>query len=113
MFPGMNPRKMQQMMKKMGIQQVDIPATEVIIKADGREIVITNPSVAKVNMMGQETFQISGNVAEREASTAPEINDDDVRTVVEQADVSEEDAKKALDKHNGDIAEAILSLKGE
>ena len=113
MFPGMNPRKMQQMMKKMGIQQVDIPATEVIIKAEGKEIVITNPSVAKVNMMGQETFQISGSVAEREASTAPEISEDDVKTVVEQADVSEEDAKKALDEHNGDIAEAILSLKGE
>ncbi len=113
MFPGMNPRKVQQMMKKMGVQQVDIPATEVIIKTDGKEIVITNPSVAKVNMMGQETFQISGNVAEREISTIPEISDDDVKTVVGQANVSEEEAKKALEEHDGDIAEAIISLKGE
>jgi nascent polypeptide-associated complex subunit alpha len=113
MFPGMNPRKVQQMMKKMGVQQVDIPATEVIIKTDGKEIVITNPSVAKVNMMGQETFQISGNVAEREISTIPEISDDDVKTVVGQANVSEEEAKKALEEHDGDIAETIISLKGE
>jgi nascent polypeptide-associated complex subunit alpha len=111
MFPGMNPRKMQQMMKKMGIQQVDIPATEVIIRTEDKEIVITEPSVAKVNMMGQETFQISGNIHEKEASSEPEISEDDVNTVVEQANVSEEEAKKALEESKGDIAAAILSLK--
>ena len=111
MFPGMNPRKMQQMMKRMGIQQVDIPATEVIIRTEDKEIVITEPSVAKVNMMGQETFQISGNIHEKEASSEPEISEDDVKTVVEQANVSEEEAKKALEESNGDIAAAILSLK--
>ncbi len=41
MIPGMNPRKMQQAMKKMGIQQVEIPATEVIIKTPEKEIIIT------------------------------------------------------------------------
>ncbi len=111
MFPGMNPRKMQQMMKRMGIQQVDIPAKEVIIRSDDKEIIITEPSVAKVNMMGQETFQISGNIHEKEASSEPEINDDDVKTVVEQANVSEDEAKKALEESKGDIAAAILSLK--
>lgn len=113
MFPGLNPRKMQQVMKRMGIQQVDIPATEVIIRTADSEIVIANPSVAKVNMMGQETFQISGNAVERELSSAPDISDDDVKAVVEQAGVGEEEARKALEAHNGDIAEAILSLKGE
>ncbi len=111
MFPGMNPRKMQQMMKRMGVQQVDIPATEVIIKSEGKEIVITEPSVAKVNMMGQETFQISGNVHEREESSEPEISEDDVNTVAGQASVSEEEAKKALEESKGDIAAAILALK--
>lgn len=111
MFPGMNPRKMQQMMKRMGIKQVDIPATEVIIKTEDKEIVITEPSVAKVNMMGQETFQISGNVHEREAASGPDISEDDVKTVAGQANVSHEQAKKALEENNGDIAAAILSLK--
>ena len=60
----MNPRKMQQMMKQLGIQQVEIPATEVIIKTKDKTITITNPSVSKVNMMGQENFQISGEVYE-------------------------------------------------
>ena len=111
MFPGMNPRKMQQMMKKMGIQQTEIPATEVIIKSEGKEIVITEPNVAKVNMMGQETFQITGNIQEKEASSEPEIGDDDVQTVVDQTGASEEDARKALNESSGDIAAAILSLK--
>ena len=110
MIPGMNPRKMQQMMKKMGIQQVDIPATEVIIKTEDSEIVITEPNVAKVNMMGQETFQITGSVHEREKETKPELSEDDIKTVAEQAGVSLEEAKAAIEKSNGDLAEAIMKL---
>ena len=107
----MNPRKMQQMMKQLGIQQVDIPAKEVIIKMEDKEIVISNPSVAKVNMMGQETFQISGEVEERELSTTPDISQEDVKTVMEQANVSEHEARKAIEDANGDLAEAIITLQ--
>ena len=107
----MNPRKMQQMMKQMGIQQVDIPATEVIIKSEGKEIIISNPTVAKVNMMGQETFQISGDIAERESSAALEISEEDVITVMEQAHVDKATAKKALEEADGDLAEAIMNLQ--
>ena len=107
----MNPRKVQQMMKQMGIQQVDIPATEVIIRTEEKEIVISNPSVAKVNMMGQETFQISGDIAERSLSQASEISPDDIAMVMEQARVSREEAKQAIEAAGGDLAEAILSLK--
>jgi len=107
----MNSRKAAQMMKKMGIQQVEIPATEVIIKTPEKEIIITEPQVSKVNMAGQETFQIMGNINERELSTKPEINQEDVKTVMEQADVTEEEAKKAIEDSEGDLAKAILSFK--
>ena len=113
MMPGMNPRKVQQMMKQMGIQQVDVPATEVIIKTEEKEIIITNPSVQKVNMMGNENFQISGDIEERELSTTPEISEEDVKTVMEQANVSEAEAKSALEESEGDLAEAIMKLKEE
>jgi len=106
----MNPRKVQQMMKQMGIQQVEIPASEVIIKSEGKNIIITNPSVQKVNMMGQETFQISGEIHEQQASKTPEISEDDVKTVMEQARVDEKRAKKAIEESEGDLAEAIMSL---
>jgi nascent polypeptide-associated complex subunit alpha len=110
MFPGMNPRKMQQMMKQMGIQQVDIPATEVIIKTAEKEIVVLNPTVAKVNMMGQETFQISGEIQERAISTTPDISSEDVKTVMGQTHVSEEKAREAIEKAEGDLAQAIMDL---
>ena len=109
----MNPRKMQQMMKQLGIQQVDIPAIEVIIKTKDKNIVITNPSVAKVNMMGQENFQISGDVHEEEVSSVPDISEDDIKTVMEQAGASRLAAKKAIEDARGDLAEAILNLKNE
>ena len=73
MIPGMNSRKAAQMMKRMGIQQQDIPATEVIIRTSEKEIILHNPSVAKVNMMGQKTYQISGDEEERSLTTGPEI----------------------------------------
>jgi nascent polypeptide-associated complex subunit alpha len=110
MIPGMNPRKIQQMMKQMGIRQVDIPATEVIIKTKEKNIVITNPSVAKVNMMGQETFQVSGNVHEQELETTPDISEEDVKTVMEQANCSEEEARKTIQENRGDLAQTIINL---
>ncbi len=63
----------------MGISQVEIDATEVIIKTAEKEIVITNPQVSKVNMMGQETFQVVGDFEERPISSEPEINDEDIK----------------------------------
>ena len=105
----MNPKAVEQAMKKMGIKQEDIAASEVIIKSEGKDIVITNPKVVKVNMMGNDSFQITGNVEER--SAAVEISEDDVKTVSEQASVSEEKAKEALEAANGDLAAAIMQLK--
>lgn len=111
MLPGMNSRQAQAMMRKMGIQQVEIPANEVIIKTDDKEIVITNPQVSKVNMMGQETFQVTGNIEERAVSSELEINQEDVKTVMEQAGVSEEKARESIEKNEGDLAKTIMELK--
>ena len=58
MIPGMNPGQMRKMMQRMGIQQQEIDASEVIIKTPDKNIIISNPSVTKVNMMGQETFLV-------------------------------------------------------
>jgi nascent polypeptide-associated complex subunit alpha len=112
MFPGMNPRKMAQAMKKMGISQQEIDATEVVIKTRDKEFVISNPQVSKVNMMGQETFQVVGNIEERALDQKPEISEEDIKTVMEQASVDEEKAKEAIEKNNGDLAAAIIELKG-
>ncbi|MFH1840387.1 MAG: nascent polypeptide-associated complex protein [Nanoarchaeota archaeon] len=105
MMPGMNPRQMQKMMKKMGISQTEIPATEVIIKGE-TDYIIRNPNVLKVNMQGQETLQITGEMEEMDS-----ISEEDVKTVSDQAEVSLEEARKVLEEVDGDLAEAILKLK--
>ncbi len=110
MMPGMNPRQMKQAMKRMGIQQEDVPAEQVIIRLKDREIVIDNPSVQKVNMMGQSSYQVSGEERLKEIESEPVITDEDVKTVAEQANASEEDARKALGESKGDLAEAIMKL---
>lgn len=109
----MNPRMMKQAMKKMGMAQEDIDATEVIIRCPDKEIVITEPAVAKIKAMGSEQFTVSGNVHERELETIPVIDEEDIKTVAEQANVDEEKARDALESAEGDIAKAILELKGE
>lgn len=107
MFGGINPKQMQGMMKKMGISQEEIPAEKVVIEKYGGKIVIENPSVTKIKMQGQETFQITGNI--REESSEPEISEDDIKTIIEKTGASEDDARKSLEKTK-DLAESILEL---
>ena len=113
MIPGVNPRQMKQMMKRMGMEQQDIEATEVIIRTPTTDLVFTNPQVARVHAMGQDTYQIVGTPQEqsRDQTSAPlTINDEDVETVVSQAGVSESVAREAIITHEGDLAAAILEL---
>jgi nascent polypeptide-associated complex subunit alpha len=103
---GINPKQMQAMMKQMGINQVEIPSSRVIIeKEDGGKIVIENPSVVKIKMQGQESFQISGDISEKEEK----YSESDVKVVMEKTNCSKEEALAALEK-TGDLAEAILEL---
>jgi nascent polypeptide-associated complex subunit alpha len=110
MIPGMDPRMMKQAMKRMGIKQEEIDAQQVIIRCSDKEIVIDNPQVSKINMMGADSFQIAGEVTER--SIGIDVNEDDITTVMEQANVSHDDARKAIEEADGDLAKAILGLKG-
>jgi nascent polypeptide-associated complex subunit alpha len=102
-----NPKQVEKMMKKMGMQAVPIEAEEVIIRTGERDIVITNPQVTRVNAMGQDSFQIAGEVEER---SHERFSSEDVSMVMDKAGVGEEEAKAALEEE-GDIASAILKLK--
>lgn len=95
-------------MKQMGIAQEEIPALRVIIeKEDDSKIIIESPSVTKIKMQGQETFQIAGEISEESGEV--EISEQDIKTVMEKTGKSEEEAKDVLEK-TGDLAEAILEL---
>jgi len=111
MLPGMNPRQMQQAMRKLGLKQEDIDAIAVIIRCKNEDIIIRNPSVQKINMAGNISYQVSGDEEKRTLEEEPEIQEEDIKTVMEQANVSKDAALKALKENNGDLAAAILSLK--
>jgi len=108
MLPGMNAAKMQGMMKKMGISQTPLNVTKVTFEMMDGNLVINEPSVIRVMMQGQETYQVSGEVSEEELEN---FSEDDVEVVISQTGKSKDDARVALEKSEGDIAEAIMELK--
>lgn len=108
MFP-INAKQMKKMMKQMGIEMEEIEAKEVVIKTSTEELIFRNPSVTKISAKGVETFQVVGSY--EVIKIAPQISDEDVKLVMEQANVDEDTARKALIEANGDIAEAIMKLQ--
>ncbi|RLI96031.1 MAG: nascent polypeptide-associated complex protein [Candidatus Altiarchaeales archaeon] len=113
MFPGnINPRQMKQMMRRMGIKIDDIDADMVVIYESDRKIIIEEPQVMKTTMQGQEMFQIiGGRIRTEEKDAKMEIEEEDIKMVAQQTNVSEKEARKALEETNGDIAAAIMKLK--
>jgi len=116
---GMNPRQMKQMMKRLGIEQEELAGVEeVIIRTNSTEYVVRNASVQMIVAQGQKTFQVAGDVEERDrgegsgAPAGPSIPEEDIMLVAGQANVSPEQARKALEECDGQPAEAILKLMG-
>ncbi|MBI4153934.1 nascent polypeptide-associated complex protein [Candidatus Woesearchaeota archaeon] len=105
MFPGMNQKMLKDAMKKMGVKQEQIPAVEVIIKTEDGKLLVKEPEVMKVVMMGQESLQITGKM-----EFVKGVDEGDVHVVQEQTGCSKEEARRALEETDGDIAEAILRL---
>ncbi|WP_457548508.1 nascent polypeptide-associated complex protein [Archaeoglobus sp.] len=102
----MNVQQMKKMMKQMGINIEEINATEVIIRTPSEELIFKNPSVTKVSGRGMEVFQVIGSY-----EVVKKINEEDVKLIMEQANVDEETARKALMEANGDLAEALMKLQ--
>jgi len=131
---GMNPRKMEQMMKQMGIDVEEIDAEEVVIKqADGTDLVFSDADVTRMDARGQQTYQVIGDPEEVErgdggtftgAAGAVEsgaddggesggagIPDADIEIVAQRAGVGKDEARAALEDADGDLAAAIDALE--
>jgi nascent polypeptide-associated complex subunit alpha len=105
------------MMQKMGMKVDEVPAvSQVIIKTAGKDIVIEEPTVTLVTVQGQAMYQIAGGRVS-ETSTETPIQtvplESDVQLVAQQTGRSLEEARKALAEVSGDLAKAILTLKGQ
>ena len=116
MFPGlggMDPRKMKAMMRQLGIKSEDIDTKRVVFElGNGNRLVVDEPQVSAVDLGGQKTYTVIGKARTEAGEGADAIPESDVEMVAQQAKVSKEDAKAALEETNGDIAEAIEKLKG-
>jgi nascent polypeptide-associated complex subunit alpha len=115
MYPGkINPRKMKQMMDKMGMSMEPLEGVErIVISTAKGNFVFGAAEVVAMTMQGVTTYQITGEPRfEAKAPAAPAISDEDVKLVMEQTRAPEEKVRKVLAETRGDIAEAILKLQG-
>ena len=114
-----SPREARRMMQRLGMEVEEVhDAKQVIIRTSNKEIVIDNPEVTITKMQNQKSFQImGGRVAEWEIISADAkeivkevVPEEDVKLVAQQASVSLDAARKALESTKGDLAQAILLL---
>lgn len=105
------------MMEKMGVKMNELAeVSQVIIKTSTKDIIIDSPTVTMVTVQGEAMYQIAGGDI---SETAPRASDAtvppeaDVQLVAQQTGKSLEESRKALTDANGDLARAILILKGQ
>jgi nascent polypeptide-associated complex subunit alpha len=129
---GLNPQKMQQMMKQMGIDIEEIDAEEIIIRTGEEELVFDDAEVQRMDAQGQATYTITGEPETRaagdeepiplgegdgsktagsDAGGAGAIPDSDVEIVAQRAGTSEDAAREALEAEDGDLAAAVSRLE--
>jgi len=105
-----NQKQIEYAMKQMGVKQEKIDAEEVIIKSGNKRIIVDNPQVMKISMLGQESLQITGDIKYEETENK-ENKENDISFVMQQTKCSEKKARAALEKANWDLAKAILDLQ--
>ncbi len=115
MFWGLKPEEAAKMLKRLGVSIEEVNAIRVTVEVeDGSKIVIDNPTqtlLVKSKDQPPIIMVMGEHRTERpEAPEAPRYTEDDVRLVAEQAGVSLEEARKALEETGGDIAAAIVKL---
>ena len=118
---SMDPRKLGQQMKKMGISIEELSGVEeVVIRTADAELVFEDAVVTVMDTQGSKLYQIAGTPVTRprheparEGEPAMAISAEDVQLVMAQVGCSEAEARAALTETNGDLAEAILRLSGD
>jgi nascent polypeptide-associated complex subunit alpha len=107
----MNPRKMKQMMNKLGMEMEPLDGVErIVISTVKGDYIFDGAEVVAMTMQGVKTFQVTGEP--RFEPRAPPVPEEDVRLVMEQTKAPVEKVRQTLAETKGDIAEAILRLQG-
>lgn len=104
---------MEKMMRKMGMRVSELQdVMRVVIEREGSNIIFDNPRVTILHTPQGDNYEIAGRprVAEKEKNEQEEINEEDLKLVMDQTGVDLETARKALKESEGDIAQAILNI---
>ena len=120
----MDSRKARRMMKQMGMNMNELTFVKrVILQGDNKEIVLEGAQVTSINVQGTKMYQVAGGTeTERKPQTgvaaeaAPVeeklvIPEEDILLVAQQANVSVDRARVALEESEGDLAQAIIKLQ--
>jgi nascent polypeptide-associated complex subunit alpha len=99
----------------MGIKTEELENVKsVIIELPDKEIIIDSAQVVVVSMKDQKVYQIIVGserevpVGGSEGGGEVEISEDDVKFIVEQTGLSEEEARSLLVEARGDLARALI-----
>jgi len=102
----------------LGLDVRELGRADVSIRLPEREIILRDTSVVALGVEKEKVYQlVGGEVEERPVSYGPqqagqfEPSEEDVMLVMAQAEVSDEQARRALRETSGDLAKAILLLK--
>jgi len=111
---GFSPRELRRLMKRLGLEMKPLEGVlRVTIEAEDKDYIIEEPQVLVMKMRGGETIiQVMGKIVEREKPKEKvEISEEDIELVMSQTGASREEALKALEEAEGDIAAAILLIQ--
>ncbi len=113
---GTNPKKLERMMKQMGIDMEALEGVESVhIVTATEEIEVKDAQVAIIDARGQKSLQVAGDIIRGPrgaGGSAPAVSDEDIRLVMEQTGKSDAEARAALQEADGDLAQAIIKLTG-
>jgi nascent polypeptide-associated complex subunit alpha len=99
------------MMQRMGLSMNPMEVEEVVLRTKDKEIMIEDPEVAVLEVQGQKIFQVTGGrLTEKVLEKKLAVPEEDVQLVAQQAKVTLERARSALEQTGGDLAQAILLL---
>jgi nascent polypeptide-associated complex subunit alpha len=99
------------MMQRMGLSMNPMEVEEVVLRTRDKEIMIEHPEVAVLEVQGQKIFQVTGGrLTEKALEKKLTVPEEDVQLVAQQAKVTPERARSALEQTGGDLAQAILLL---
>ena len=103
----MNPRQIEAQMKRMGINMTELEdVEEVIIRMKTKDLVLKKPSVTFISAQGQKSYQVVGEA--KEVPKTPPIPKGDIQMVAQAANVSEEEAERALEECGGQPAGYVI-----